>query len=58
MFNRPKNPGDNQISLNCTLGHRLLPTHLDRLLDRPFTKQASLEIDRWLAYIAIEGVER
>lgn len=36
-----------------------LPDWLDRLLDQPWTPEASLMVDRWLAYLAaeFEGVE-
>ncbi len=33
-----------------------LPPHLDRHLDQPFSSAASLEVDRWLNYLALEGV--
>lgn len=33
-----------------------LPKHLDRFLDQPFDRAKSLEVDRWLAYLAAEGV--
>lgn len=31
-----------------------LPTKLDCLLDEPFSQFASIQIDRWLAYVAAE----
>jgi hypothetical protein len=34
-----------------------LPTHLDQLLDQPFNQARSTQIDRWLAYLAVEEVE-
>jgi hypothetical protein len=35
----------------------VLPEHLDRLIDEPFSPDRSLQIDRWLGYLAVEGVE-
>lgn len=34
-----------------------LPDHLDRLIDQPFDRAASAEVDRWIAYCDAEGVE-
>lgn len=31
-----------------------LPSHLDTLLDQPYTSEASLAIDRWHNYVELE----
>lgn len=31
-----------------------LPAWLDNLLDQPFSRENSLEVDRWLAYLSTE----
>lgn len=31
-----------------------LPEHLDGYLDEPFNHEKSIELDRWLAYVAAE----
>lgn len=31
-----------------------LPEWLDRLLDEPYSPEASAQIDRWLAYVEME----
>lgn len=36
---------------------QLLPSHLDQLLDQPFSWASSMQIDRWHVYLAAEEVE-